>query len=159
MAVSRAAARGRLPTSVVRDATGRAVGISDPDLADREWAANTDYTDAPQRAPAVAPKPTPAAQPEPDEPPAGPGEVDLSRAAALAKHWDAQLKELKFREAAKELIPARDVEQKLVDVFSACKVRLLEIPTRAKQALPHLSITDLEALETIVRDALEELAR
>jgi hypothetical protein len=144
---------------VVRDAAGRAVGISDPDLADREWAANTDYTDAPQRAPApVAAKPTPAVQSEVGGA-SGPGELDLASAAARAKHWDAEIKELKFREAARELIPARDVEQKLVDVFSASKVRLLELPTRAKQALPHLSVSDLEALEAIVRDALEELTR
>lgn len=162
MAVSRAVRGGRLDKSVARDAVGNVLGIADVDLADREWLANTDYTDAPQ----LELRSLPAAPVEPDEDepdgadPREPiSEGSLASAAARAKHWDAELKELKYREAAKELIPARDVEQRLVKVFSSCKAQLLTLPSRAKQALPHLTLTDLEEIDRVVREALQELTQ
>jgi hypothetical protein len=74
------------------------------------------------------------------------------------KHWDANLKELKYRVAARELIPARDVEQRMVTVFVECKSKLMAIPSRAKQVLPHLTLDDMATLEGLVREALEGLA-
>jgi len=166
-AVSLAIKHGRLVESVVRDHRGQPK-IGDPDLADQEWRANTNaemrvraaggepraYKEAGRRLSAAEATETSAPLS-----PAPPMErvQDLASAAARAKHWEASLKELKFREAAKELIPARDVEARLVAVFSACKIRLLEVPTRAKQALPHLQVTDLEVLDRVVREALEAL--
>lgn len=183
MAVSRAVRAGRLVASVVRLPNGKPA-IADPDLADREWVANTDHTKAPAyvkereaaRARALASSPPPPAPPTPPavevdpapaelEPEPSPAsqvgepldELSVATASARLKKWQADLAELKFREAARELLPARDVERRLVDVFSACKVRLLALPSRAKQALPHLSVSDLEELERIVREALEDL--
>lgn len=164
MAVSVAIKNGRLVKSVVRDAVGNPK-IADPDLADQEWAANTDATMRSKAAggdPAelvdhvlgVPPAPVEHSVDDSDGP-ATP--INLADAAARAKHWDAELKELKFKEAARELIPARDVESRLVDVFSACKVKLLEIPSRAKQALPHLSVSDLQVIEALLREGLEAL--
>lgn len=171
MAVSRAVARGILRDSVVRDARG-VPAIADPELADREWAQNTDYTKAPQRAPGAAPAPAlppppapePEDEPEPSPPRAGPtpapkpGEESLANAAARQKHWAAELAQLKFREAAGELVPAADVERRLVNVFAASKTHLLAIPSRLQQALPHLTASDLEVLDGILREALVELA-
>lgn len=163
MAVSVAIKNGRLVKSVVRDAVGNPK-IADPDLADQEWAANTDATyraraaggDPRELVDPVLGQPVAPLAPPTDAP--GDGEpIDLASASARAKHWDAELKELKFKEAARELIPARDVEARLVDVFSSCKVKLLEIPSRAKQALPHLSVTDLQVLEDLLRESLEGL--
>lgn len=172
MAVSRAVKLGRLVESVVRDARG-VPSIRDPDLADREWAANMDYTRAPARSavaplqvgPAPAggagaappPPPAPAEEDPPDAPPEGGWAESLATAAARQKHWAAQLAELKYREAAKELIPAKDVERRLVDVLTSAKLQLLAIPSRARQALPHLTTGDLEVLEGILREALVDL--
>jgi phage terminase Nu1 subunit (DNA packaging protein) len=46
---------------------------------------------------------------------------------------------------------------RLVSVFTACKTRLLAIPSRARQALPHLVAADLGVLEALIREALEDL--
>lgn len=151
MAVSGAIKEGRLRLSVVRDAFGQPK-IADPDLADREWAAHTDYTDSPQlAAPAVA------VAPAPDVGDVPPGET-VATAAARAKHWEAKHRELKYREAAKELIPKREVVAAVVADYTACKTRLLAIPSRARQALPHLSHADMVVIEDLVREALEHLA-
>ena len=45
----------------------------------------------------------------------------------------------------------------LVDQVVTCRTRLLGIPSKAKQQLPHLSLSDLEVLEALVREALEGL--
>lgn len=186
MAVSKAVSSGRLTASVYRDEKGRP-WITDPDLADREWAGATDLSKAPgyireraeqQRPPPAAPPapaPVPLAEPStprargapPAPPPVDPGEapppaihegMTLSEATAAEKFWKAKHAELKFREAAGELVPAADVAAKLVNVFTQCKTRLLGVPSRARQALPHLTVADIGVLEGLVREALEDLA-
>jgi hypothetical protein len=147
MTISRAVDRGRLVNSVVRDPGGKFLGIL-PTLADQEWAANSDYTDAPQRAPGADSDPEMGSE----------SDATMGAVSVKEKYWKAKLAELKFKEAAAELIPARDVERKLVDVFTSCKTRLLGIPSRAKQALPHLTVADIGALDVLIREALEELA-
>lgn len=160
MAVSRAVKRGTLRASVFRDANGRP-WITDVELADKEWDANTDYTDAPQRritSAVVADAPVAGTLAElPPRPVAEDGET-ISSAAERQKHWQAKLAELKFREAAGELLLASDVGRKLEDVFRACRTKLLGLPTRAKQQLDHLSIADVQVLDAIVREALTELS-
>lgn len=164
MAVSNAVKTGRLVASVGRDQWNQPK-ISDPDLADQEWDRNTDLTKAP---PYVKDRAAARAAAEPIEAPAkivrppaemaGPGNVSAADASAEAKYWDARLKELKYREAAAELIPARDVERRMISTFTECKAKLLTIPSRAKQALPHLTLGDLASIDALVREALESLA-
>lgn len=137
MAVSVAVKDGRLKFSVTRDATG-APKIKDPDLADREWQENTQHSKRP-------PKP-------------GERDEELDSAAKQGKLWDARTRELKFRAAAGELVPAVDVQREVEEAFVACKTHLLALPTRLRQQLPHLTVSDAEVIEACVREALEHLA-
>lgn len=174
MAVSMAISSGRLSKSVVRiDGVPK---IADPDLADQEWEANTD----PQRrvnaaggnplawtmaSVTVRPgSPAPRAVTDENEHDA----EDLERVAALpeigtstarAKHWDAELRELKFKQAAGELVPIANVKRRVIEVLTGTKARLLAIPTRARQALPSLSNDDAIEIEKLVREAIEDLER
>lgn len=154
VAVGRAIKAGRLNACVVRDATGRPLGISDPDLADREWAANSDYTDAPHHNPGALPVVAPVVQPADPEL----ADQSVAGAAGRSKHWEAEMRKLKFHEAAGELVPVKDVDHRLVTVFTHCKTRLLAIPSRARQALPHLSLADVGTLENLIREALTDLS-
>ena len=156
MAVSRAVRSGRLKASV-RDGK-----IIDPDLADREWAANTDLTDAPSSVieqsaswPGVD---RPVAPPPPaGEESAGEG-TPLHEANRIEKVWKAKTAELKYKQEAGELVPAAEVRGKLEDTFRTCRTKLLGIPSRARQVLPHLTVGDIAAIESMVREALEDLA-
>lgn len=163
MAVSRAVKRGRLKESVTHDARGQPK-IRDPDLADREWAANTDYSEAPASVIAkaeafargeAAPPPPPAGD---DPAPSAHEGMTLSEATATEKIWRAKQAELKFRREAAELVPSAEVRGKLEAVFSVCRTKLLGVPSRARQTLPHLTVADIAALEDLVREALEDLA-
>lgn len=140
MAVSLAIKTGRLSRSVVRDAMG-SPKIASIALADQEWEANTDHTRSPQRA-----EPLPEVE-----------SSDVAGAAARAKHWEAKLRELKFKEASGELVSAADVKREWVSTLAQVRSKLLTIPTLAKQAIPALTIANVERLEQLVRDALEDL--
>lgn len=158
MAVSRAVKAGRLVESVVRD-EHNVPKIKDVALADREWMANSNYTDAPHHLAQIPPELrsafpelVPAAQASVD---GADSMMEAQRRAAWAK---AQLAELKLKEATGEVVPADRFVRKLNDVFLAVRTKLLALPSRARIALPELSPTQLGTLETLVREALEELA-
>lgn len=138
MSVSRAVSSGRLSRCVVRDATGKP-RITDAALADQEWEANTD------------PTPRGTNSLNYDNP-------DFNESKARKEHWLAEHAELKFKEAAGELVPAADVTSKLADVFQTCKSKLMGLPSRARQQLPHLSVADVTVIEALVREALEDLS-
>jgi phage terminase Nu1 subunit (DNA packaging protein) len=167
-AVSKAIDSGRLKLSVVRDERGQPK-IADPALADREWTAGTDLSKAPgyvkeraSAARAAAPAPRAPGVPRASAPPADaeeePANLNLAEESAREKFWRANLAELDFRKRSGELVDAKEWEAKLADVFTRIRVRLLGLPTRAKQQLPHLSVTDFGTLDGLVREALEELA-
>jgi phage terminase Nu1 subunit (DNA packaging protein) len=149
VAVQRAIKAGRLSQSVVN---GR---IVDPDLADREWESTTDLSKAPGY---VRERADQRAEQEPDVVMSAHEGMSLSEASAVEKIWKAKAAELKFRQEARELVPAKEVENRLTAVFHTCKTRLLGVPSRAKQSLPHLTVADIAALEALVREALEELS-
>ena len=141
-AVSVAIKAGRLSLSVVR--TGGVPKIADPDLADREWDANT--------------------RPRIDvEANATSRDYAVSRAAreAAAVRRElaaAEVAELELRQLKGELIEASDAAARFVEVVTAAKTKLLGLPVRARQRLPHLSADDVRTLDDLVRQALEELA-
>jgi hypothetical protein len=167
-AVHRAIESGRLSACVVRDAAGKFRGITDFGLADREWAATTDLTKAPmsvilrteelERKDAAATEAPPEAAG--DEPVAAsdPDRMSLSDATAREKHWKAKTAELEYKKRIGELVDAKEVEARMIDEYSECRTKLLGIARKAKAALPHLSHTDVVAIDNLVREALEVLA-
>jgi hypothetical protein len=154
MTVHQAVKAGRLVQCVATDEAGKFLGITDPFLADKEWAENTDVTKAPPKEQAKAAARARVLGGAPAEPD---GE-SLANASAREKFYAAELKKLKFLEASRVLVPAAEVKARLVDEYSACRTRLLAIPSRAKQALPELTVAHLAVIEGLIREALEDLA-
>jgi phage terminase Nu1 subunit (DNA packaging protein) len=118
--------------------------IGDPELADREWAANTDQT---RRAGAAAPAPGHD----------GAGADDDSSEDTFA-HWKAKKMRLDYEKAAGALVNAAEMQAAMADDYSMVRTKLLGLASKAKQRLPHLTLSDLATLDAIVREALEELA-
>lgn len=168
-AVAHAIRMGRLLKSVVMVRVGGQLRpkIADAALADREWAANTDLSRAPISVKDAAAErvltPVPPEEPPEDHEAEQQDEDDedeipaLAEASAREKHFRAKLAELKYRQVAGQLVDAKAVEAAMVDAFTACRTHLLGLPAKAKQSLPHLTLADVEALDLIVRDALELL--
>lgn len=133
MAVSKAVKAGRLRASVGRDGAGRPT-IADPAVADREWAANSDESKAPSKA------------------------VSFQEARTRKEAAQAEISEVKLRRLRGELVEVQSVESHLADVFTRCRTKLLGIPSRVKQQLPHLNAADVATIDRLVREALEDLA-
>jgi phage terminase Nu1 subunit (DNA packaging protein) len=68
------------------------------------------------------------------------------------------LAEIELAEKRGELLPAKDVESRLVNVFAHCKTKLLGVPARARQRDPSLTGPQVALIETLIREALEDLA-
>ena len=60
--------------------------------------------------------------------------------------------------AAVEAMTDAELEARLVTLFASCKTKLLGIPSRARQADPTLSSVQVAIVESLVREALEDLA-
>lgn len=182
MAVSDAIKSGRIgPPAVIR-VEGQPK-IADVALADEQWARNTDpvraanalaqgttagppqplvITTSPPRVLVAGPPPPmrgsiDAAPPTIDAPPVGEPEGTATATERL-KSAQADLAELKRDEARGLLVLASEVEKKVSDTFAACRTRLLSIPSRARQSLPHLANADVIVLEELLREALEDLS-
>lgn len=176
MAVSKAVKSGRLVKSVVRDEYG-SPKIADIELAKQEWAAGTDHSKSPgyvkeraSAAPVGSPAPAdprwePADTPLVAPPAAVDGEpvairddMSLAEASAVEKIWKARLAELDYRERSAELVNAKEMQDRIVGVFRRAQQKLLGVPGRVKQRLPHLTTADVGTIDMLVRESLEELA-
>ncbi len=148
-AVSKAITDGRLRESVTR--VRGAPKIADPELADREWAANTQPRGDDPAAPATAG----AA--------GGLADYHTSRsireaAAARRETALAELAELELAERRGELIPAESARADVIAAFSLVKTCLLAVPSRVGQQLPDLAAKVVPVVDGLIREALEELA-
>lgn len=123
-AVSKAVRVGRLSKSVVFDANNKPRLM--PDLADQEWAANTDK--AQQRVPAVPP-PRPEPQPEP-EPSQEPRTATFQQARTLREAYMARLARLEFEEKSKQVVRVEAVKNEAFKVARTVRDNLLNIPDR-----------------------------
>jgi phage terminase Nu1 subunit (DNA packaging protein) len=56
------------------------------------------------------------------------------------------------------LVPRRSVEIWYSTRVVQARTRLLGLPSRAKQRIPHLTAADVQELDALVREVLEELA-
>jgi len=133
-AVRKGIRNGRLERSVGQDAKGRSI-IVDVALAEQEWQQNSD----PSR---VRGK-------------------DIATTADERRrliHAQRRKVNLHIRERLRDLIPRRAVEIRFSTRVVTARTKLLGIPSRAKQRIPHLTTADLAELEALIREALDELA-
>lgn len=145
MAVSKAVRTGRLKASVVRTPNGPK--IADPEKAAREWRLNTD----PLRGRAsvgAAESPRRSSQRRRET---------VEEATARLRSAQADKEEAKLAALLKRTWRAEDLRRLVADKIHAAKTKLLALPTRAKQQLPHLTTSDVDVLDAIVREALDEL--
>lgn len=167
-AVHRAIESGRLSQCIVRDAGGKFRGITDLELADREWAGATDLTKAPtaviERAEDQQPASTDVAGADEAnaalEQLGATGIVDPERLSPLMrqKYWQAKTAELEYKKRIGELVDAKEVEARMVDEYSRCRTKLLGIARKAKAEMPELNHAQVLKIDNLVREALDGLA-
>lgn len=142
-AVQEAIVAGRLARSLTRGKKIRSAAA-----ADAEWGASTKAEHVPLTGPAAS-MPSGAQQPAVN---------GLAAARTRREAAQAAIREMELAERQGELVPAKDVELHLANLFAQCRTRLLSIPARARQRDPSLSGPQLMILEALLREALEGLA-
>lgn len=149
-AVSKAVAAGRLRESVVI-VDGRPK-IADVALADQEWEANTrpriDHPRAARR------------RTRADEDDGVGGEHKEAYDAARARRESAlaDLAEIERDEKLEELVPFEEARAYMIDKFTVAKTKILGVPSRLAQKLPHLAAEVSPVLDELLREAMEEFA-
>jgi hypothetical protein len=151
VAVSKAVSTGRLTESVVRDERG-APKIGDPELADREWEENTrPRVDKPLTWPATSPEAL-------DVPDYLVSRARREAAAARREAAQAEMAEIELAERKASLVPVAEARANMIDKFTVVKTRLLGVPTRVAQRMPHVAAEAVPVIDALLREALEELA-
>ncbi len=83
---------------------------------------------------------------------------DLANARARKEHWQALEAEQRVAIKAKTLLLAADVERWVTDAFARCRTKMLGLSRKAKALAPHLSVQDVAMIDTLIREALDDLA-
>lgn len=65
---------------------------------------------------------------------------------------------LKNAALRRDLLPAAEVEREWTGIMRQVRAGVLAVPSRLRQTLPHLSAADMDAIDTELRRALEDLA-
>lgn len=156
-AVSKAVSSGRLRESVaIVDGQPK---IRDPELADREWEANTrQRVDQPPATPARLKRESVERDVTDDVPDYFESRARREAAAARREAAQADLAELEVDERRGELVSAEDARADVIDMFTVVRTRILGVPTRVAQRLPHVAAEVVPVIEALLREALEELA-
>jgi phage terminase Nu1 subunit (DNA packaging protein) len=88
----------------------------------------------------------------------GRSEGPAAPARARLANAQAEHAEMKTRVLAGALLEAETVKAEWCRIATLIRARVLAVPSRLQQTAPHLTATDIEALDHELREALSELA-
>jgi hypothetical protein len=168
-AVSDLVKRGVLTDCVVRDQTGKPVGISDPEALLTECslkvraraggggieatraASRTKRADLPLRPAAerTAPRTVAASEQVP--------KYDESR--AKTEYEKSLLLELERRQKEGQLVERESVISTWGQLITSAKSKLLAVPTTVRQRIPHLTAEEADVIDAVIRAALVDLTK
>lgn len=101
-------------------------------------------------------KPRPSSAPPPRRETDDLPDYNVSR--ARSEYEKANLLELDRKAKEALLLPTEQVEKAWANAVAIARTKLLAIPTRARQRIPHLSLDEVALIEELVRETLEDLS-
>jgi hypothetical protein len=84
---------------------------------------------------------------------------DYNVSRARTEFEKANLLELDRKAKEGLLLPREQVERVWSNAVTVARTRLLGVPTRTRQRIPHLTTEEVAILEELIREALEELSQ
>jgi hypothetical protein len=165
-AVSDLVRRGVLTDCVVRDASGKAIGIADADSFTEEYAAKVRPRagGGGKEASRVAslPKHRARTAQRPPAPPPPPrtnnGEVpEYNESRAKTEYEKSLLLEIERRQKEGQLVERESVVSTWAQLINSAKSKLLAVPTTVRQRIPHLTAEEGEVIDVVIRAALADL--
>jgi len=86
------------------------------------------------------------------------GLPEYAKSRARSEFEKANLLELDRKTKEGQLLNREDVEQAWNAAVNITRTKVLGVPSRAKQQIPHLTPDEVEVVRDLLREALEELA-
>jgi hypothetical protein len=83
---------------------------------------------------------------------------DYHDSRARSEFEKANLLELDRKAKEALLLPTDQVEKVWANAVTIARTKLLAIPTRARQRIPHLSLEEVAIVEALIRETLEDLS-
>jgi hypothetical protein len=83
---------------------------------------------------------------------------DYNESRARSEFEKANLLELDRKTKEGLLLRREDVDRAWGEAVAIAKTKLLAVPTRARQRIPHLTLDEIEELTQLIREALQEVA-
>ena len=84
---------------------------------------------------------------------------DYDESKARNEFLKGELLEIERKQLEQTLVLAEDVNLKWQKIVNTVRNKLLGVPSKAQQQLPDLDDSAINTLDSIIREALEELAR
>jgi hypothetical protein len=159
-AVRYAIREGKLQKSITRD--GNRILI-DADLADKEWSTRFDPT-SPDDTPNSRGSSSPAGKKkkksewDPEDPYDTSMLVPINVSRMRIAAHEAELARIKVEKEMGKLIPLEEIDKQWVKLATTTKTKVLGIPSKARQRIPELTDAQYAILESISREALEEIS-
>ena len=141
--------QGRLPRSTVSTAPVRVRG----DLLVEEYLGSIDPRQSVRDRPGIAETPGPMLPP-----PADGTLPDYTESKKKTEYEKGLLLELQRKTQEALLLPADQVEKAWANAVAISRTKLLALPTRVRQRVPHLSLEEVALIEELVRETLEDLS-
>lgn len=89
----------------------------------------------------------------------GDDDIDLTAERARLARAQADKAEAQVRVLRGELVEVDAVKREWSDILRSVRSRVLSVPSRVRQSLPHLTGHDVERLDSELRRSLEEASR
>lgn len=89
----------------------------------------------------------------------GDDDIDLTAERARLARAQADKAEVQVRVLNGDLVEAEAVKREWSDILRGVRSRVLTVPSRVRQSLSHLTVHDVERIDSELRRALEEAAR
>ncbi len=84
--------------------------------------------------------------------------LTFNEAKAERERWRAKQTQLEYERQAGLLVPVKDVKAGWVEAAGRVRTKIMNVPTRFKQQCPETTLEQFNSLESILREALEEIA-
>ncbi len=135
-----------------------------PEVANLEWSMNTNHSmrrnvkDPTQKY--IDTTPEPYVKPGVDrvQTKTSDAQESIAESRAMFERYKALLAKQEYEENAGKLVDAEAVKAEWFKLITEAKTKLLALPSKIKAVLPHLKISEVAAIERVLRETLESLS-
>lgn len=136
--------RQQRPGKAISQGKKRANAIARGEEPDADLPPDADYDPAPQPRTTAAPR--------------NPNIPSQAESRAITEAYKARMAKIDYQKATEQLVEWAPLKVKLSEMIVDARGKVMMVPRKARSRIPHLTIDDMEILESLLERALEELS-